>query len=519
MRPLGRNVERYHEAVHGMTDLVKAADELGFWGVSTIEHHFHSEGYEVGPSPGMLNAYWAAVTKNVRVGQLGYTMSAQNPIRVAEETAILDHLTSGRCFVGFSRGYQARWTNVLGQHLGTRATLSPAGRTEEDRAAMDQAQLAAQDKDDRTNRDIFEEQIDLVLESWGADSLERPAGGRWEIPYPYDQGIEWGMKDATAAPRRARRDRRRRPRAPRQRRPGAVQRPAPAGVRRLQREQGDRRVLRRQGLRPHVLLGHRAGRQVRPGLRRARAAPAGRDFALGQNQALVRWMQIADSEEAARRAIADYDAEIYVNLYKALTPVMPLDPADTVQSVVDCGLWMYGTPEMVRDQFVAQWQELPAEYVVLIFHYAQMPADARHPQHGAVHGARQARARRAHRVRAGGRAGLAAMARKQRKAIISCAVTGAIHVPSLTPHLPITPEQIAEQAIGAAEAGAAILHLHARHPETGRPTPDPDVFGRFLPAIHEGTDAVSTSRPAAAWDVARRPARGRARGSARSCAR
>src|SRR3954463_10673243 len=82
------------------------------------------------------------------------------------------------------------------------------------------------------------------------------------------------------------------------------------------------------------------------------------------------------------------------------------------------------------------------------------------------------------------------MARKQRKAIVSCAVTGAIHGPSLTPHLPITPEQIAEQAIGAAEAGAAILHLHARHPQTGRPTPDPDVFAHFLPTIHAGTDAV-----------------------------
>jgi uncharacterized protein (DUF849 family) len=82
------------------------------------------------------------------------------------------------------------------------------------------------------------------------------------------------------------------------------------------------------------------------------------------------------------------------------------------------------------------------------------------------------------------------MARKQRKAIISCAVTGAIHVPSLTPHLPITPEQISEQAIGAAEAGAAILHLHARHAETGRPTPDPDVYARFLPDIHAGTEAV-----------------------------
>jgi uncharacterized protein (DUF849 family) len=82
------------------------------------------------------------------------------------------------------------------------------------------------------------------------------------------------------------------------------------------------------------------------------------------------------------------------------------------------------------------------------------------------------------------------MARKQRKAIVSCAVTGAIHVPSLTPHLPITPEQIAEQAIGAAEAGAAILHLHARDPADGRPTPDPEVYAQFLGEIHERTNAV-----------------------------
>jgi len=76
------------------------------------------------------------------------------------------------------------------------------------------------------------------------------------------------------------------------------------------------------------------------------------------------------------------------------------------------------------------------------------------------------------------------------KTIISCAITGAIHVPAQTPHLPTTPAQIAAQAIAAAEAGAAILHLHARDPETGRPTADPDVFGRFLPQIKAATDAV-----------------------------
>jgi len=76
------------------------------------------------------------------------------------------------------------------------------------------------------------------------------------------------------------------------------------------------------------------------------------------------------------------------------------------------------------------------------------------------------------------------------KVMVSCAVTGSIHVPSQTPHLPITPQQIADAAIGAARAGAAIVHLHARDPETGRPTPDPAVFEQFLPAIKAGCDAV-----------------------------
>jgi len=74
--------------------------------------------------------------------------------------------------------------------------------------------------------------------------------------------------------------------------------------------------------------------------------------------------------------------------------------------------------------------------------------------------------------------------------IISCAVTGGIHTPSMSPHLPITPAQIAEQSIGAAGAGASIIHLHARDPENGRPTPDPEVFMEFLPVIRSGCDAV-----------------------------
>jgi uncharacterized protein (DUF849 family) len=77
-----------------------------------------------------------------------------------------------------------------------------------------------------------------------------------------------------------------------------------------------------------------------------------------------------------------------------------------------------------------------------------------------------------------------------RKVIITCAVTGAIHTPTMSPHLPITPEEIAEGAIGAAKAGAAIVHLHARMPKDGRPTQDPEVFKQFLPKIKAATDVV-----------------------------
>lgn len=80
--------------------------------------------------------------------------------------------------------------------------------------------------------------------------------------------------------------------------------------------------------------------------------------------------------------------------------------------------------------------------------------------------------------------------RKAKKVIISCAVTGSIHTPTMSPHLPITPSEIAEQAIAAAEAGAAILHLHARDPKTGQPTPSAKVFMEFLPRIKQSTDAV-----------------------------
>ena len=119
LRPIGRNRERYQAAISGMTEIIQAADEIGFWGAATPEHHFWSEGYEVAPSPGATNAYWLAKTKNIHIGPLGYVMSTHNPIRVAEEVAVID-----------LRGLRPRLSVALDQHLG------PAFRHARDQVAQ-----------------------------------------------------------------------------------------------------------------------------------------------------------------------------------------------------------------------------------------------------------------------------------------------------------------------------------------------------------------------------------------------
>ncbi|MGH9102947.1 MAG: LLM class flavin-dependent oxidoreductase, partial [Acidimicrobiales bacterium] len=370
-RPLGRDAELYNKALHEWTDIVKAADEMGFWGVGTIEHHFHSEGYEVGPNPALLNAYWAGHTSRINIGQLGFVMSAQNPIRVAEDVAILDHLTRGRIFVGFARGYQSRWTNVLGQHLGGRATLSPRGLPKEQLDALTDAQRRARVADDDSNRSIFEEQVDLVLDAWEKESIT--SDGRWQIPYPYDEGTEWTMT-ATAevgAPGEMGAD-------GRVRRVSVVpslwsQRRPPIFV----SSNASRETVEYCGAKGFIpTYFSKSERVVDYGQAYVdEAAKAGHRFALGQNQAIVRWGQIAGSTEKAMQAIVDYDVDIFRDLYAGTTP-MVFDESDPVGSVLRSGLWVAGSPAEVKDGYAKLWKQMPAEYVVLIWHFAQQPKES-----------------------------------------------------------------------------------------------------------------------------------------------
>jgi alkanesulfonate monooxygenase SsuD/methylene tetrahydromethanopterin reductase-like flavin-dependent oxidoreductase (luciferase family) len=225
---------------------------------------------------------------------------------------------------------------------------------------------------DQINREIFEEQVELVLEAWQNDSIEAK-GGRWQIPYPYEEGIDWRMtatRDMGA--------------------PGEMD--AAGRIRRisvvpsLYRPVGEIPIFvssnasketveycGRKGFIPTYFSGSTRMEEYAQAYVET-AAENGRQVALGQNQAAVRWIHIADTEEKAHEDVLRYDADIFRDLYAGLSG-LPFDPAKALESILNSGIYIAGTPTQVRDKFVETWSKIPTEYVVLIWHFAQMPKE------------------------------------------------------------------------------------------------------------------------------------------------
>ncbi|MEP7215273.1 MAG: LLM class flavin-dependent oxidoreductase, partial [Anaerolineaceae bacterium] len=102
----GRDNGLYQQMLGDIRELAIVGDDLGYDAIAFTEHHFHIEGFEISNNPVLLDAYVAAHTKRIRVGQLGIVLPASSPLRVAEDIAMLDHMSGGRAFAGFARGYQ-----------------------------------------------------------------------------------------------------------------------------------------------------------------------------------------------------------------------------------------------------------------------------------------------------------------------------------------------------------------------------------------------------------------------------
>jgi Luciferase-like monooxygenase len=162
---VGLKGELYDQMLREISEQAKLADGLGYDSMSFTEHHFHVEGFEMSNNPVLLDLYIAMQTKRLRVGQLGIVLPTQNPIRVAEDIAMLDHMTGGRANAGFARGYQRRWVDIMAQQThGIHGALPNQ-----------------HDEIDAANRAAFEENFRIIKQAWTQD-FSAYQGKYWRIP-------------------------------------------------------------------------------------------------------------------------------------------------------------------------------------------------------------------------------------------------------------------------------------------------------------------------------------------------
>ena len=161
----GLRRDLYQRMLAELSAQAQLADALGYDSISFTEHHFHVEGFELSNNPVLLDLFVGMQTKRIRVGQLGIVLPAENPIRVAENVAMLDHMTGGRANAGFARGYQRRWVDVMAQQ-----THGIHGALPHQHDAVDEA-----------NRAAFEECFRIIKQAWTADLLSYE-GRYWRIP-------------------------------------------------------------------------------------------------------------------------------------------------------------------------------------------------------------------------------------------------------------------------------------------------------------------------------------------------
>ncbi len=359
-RPIGRNADIYNKVLHDSIDIVKAADQMGAWAVSTIEHHLHSEGYELAPNPGVVNAMWSQHVENARVGAIGYVAATRDPIRMAEEMAILDHMTNGKYFAGFARGYQARWAHILGQYVDAQATASDGSEVDE------------------KNRELFEERVLQVVDCWKNETVSFD-GKYYKAPYPYDTGVEnfpaAGVAQRMGADGEIGED------GSTVRRVSVVPRPYqdphPPVFVAVSSSPESIRFCARNGFSPVYFtptdhLVELANIYVDEGRQH------GRDLQFGANQTIVRWPHFSRDKAHFRQQLADYDAEFYKNIYGSFFPFL-VDGVDSdealVDRMVDTGIFIGGTVDDTIAEWKATYERIPAEYICLIWHYAQCPKE------------------------------------------------------------------------------------------------------------------------------------------------
>jgi alkanesulfonate monooxygenase SsuD/methylene tetrahydromethanopterin reductase-like flavin-dependent oxidoreductase (luciferase family) len=350
----GASNELYQRMLSDLRDQTQLGDQLGYESVAFTEHHFHIEGFELSNNPVLLDAFVGLQTKRIKVGQLGIVLPASNPIRVAEDIAMLDHMTGGRAVAGFARGYQRRWVDVMGQQNYGVHGVKPGEH----------------DEVDRVNREAFEESFKIIKLAWTKETFSYQ-GKYWKIPpeqtpWTLDATRQWGkgvengiVREIGVVPK-------------------PLQKPYPALFQPFASSERTIRWCARENVTP-VLP------QMREDLQRQlfdimveESAAAGHPLKFGEQMGLLRDVIIADSDAEARRLWNDSGAFIGASWFAPFGFAEVLkDPktgeAPDTDSLFKRGLALVGTVDTVSRQLEALIKHAPNPHIFAWMYVSAVP--------------------------------------------------------------------------------------------------------------------------------------------------
>ena len=355
----GRDNALYQRMLGDIRELAIVGDELGYDAIAFTEHHFHIEGFEISNNPVLLDAYVAAHTKRIRVGQLGIVLPASSPLRVAEDIAMLDHMSGGRAFAGFARGYQRRWVDTLAQQYHNVHAAPSKSRDEEV---------------DRVNRAAFEEFFQIVKLAWTQDTFSFN-GNFWQIPpanIPWDleatqrmgRGVEGGIvREIGVVPK-------------------PLQQPHPPIMQPFSFSEPTIRWCARNGVQPILAPINDQLEEFLFGVYHEEANAAGRNLAPGEGIGVLRDVIVADTDEEAWRLWRESGAFVGAAWFAPFgfggaVPRLGEDPrAITPEVMHERGLMWVGSPSTVRRQVEQTLERLPLKYVMAWQYNGLMPRAA-----------------------------------------------------------------------------------------------------------------------------------------------
>lgn len=345
----GMRGDYYQRMLRDLSEQIRLADDLGYNSVSFTEHHFHIEGFELSNNPVLLDLYFAMQTKQIRVGQLGIVLPAANPIRVAEDIAMLDHMTGGRACAGFARGYQRRWVDIMAQQ-----THGIHGALPHQHDAIDEA-----------NRAAFEECFTIIKKAWTEEMLSFQ-GKYWKIPAgetPWDlhttekwgKGVENGILKSVGVV------------------PKPLQKPHPPVFQPFASSERSIRWCAANGVTAILPPMHEVHEK---NLFEVYASASGRAF--GDGLGMLRDIIIADTDEEARQMWADsgkFAGEAWFVPFGFRRGM--LDPktgeAPTPEEAIAKGYALVGTVDTVTRSLEALKKKLPVNWIFGWMHNSLIP--------------------------------------------------------------------------------------------------------------------------------------------------